>query len=269
MKIGLAIAPANALPSAFVVFRMDLKIGIQKTSQLGYHGVELAIARPEEVRVPEVKELIKKYNLELPVISTGRVFAEEKICFTHSDERIHRRAVERVKEIVELAANFGANVNIGRVRGGMPKNEDKTKAKERFLYAIRECADFAKKFGTEILLEPVNRYETNFINSVEEAIIILDEINRENVKIMPDIYHMNIEDASIVSSLEKARNKISYIHFADSNRLAPGQGHIDFKSIVNTLKKIGYDGFVTVEILAQPDPDTAAKMAIDYLRRII
>ena len=269
MKIGLAIAPANASPLAFVVFREDLKVSIRKASELGYDGVELALANPEEINVAQVKDLIQRYNLELPVISTGRVFAEEKLWFTHPDEKIRHAAIQRVKDMVKLASQFKANVNIGRVRGDIPKNEEEVEVKERFFSAMSECADFAANYGVELLLEPVNRYETNFINSVEEAIDIVDEIGKENVKLMPDVYHMNIEDASILNSLQKAKQRISYIHFADSNRQAPGKGHLDFRSIINVLKNIGYDGFVTVEILPQPDPDTAAKMAIDYLRPLL
>jgi len=269
MKIGLAIAPANASPSAFVVFRTDLKISIKKASELSYDGVELALASPEEINVTRIKDLILRHNLELPVISTGRVFSEAKLWFTYPNEEIRRAAIQRVKDMIELASEFKADVNIGRVRGNIPENEERTKVKERFFSAMTECANFAANYGVELLLEPVNRYETNFINSVEEAIDIVDEIGKENVKLMPDVYHMNIEDASILNSLQKAKQRISYVHFADSNRQAPGKGHLDFRSIINVLKNIGYDGFVTVEILPQPDPDTAAKMAIDYLRPLL
>lgn len=268
MKIGLAIAPANASPLAFVVFREDLKVSIRKSSELDYDGVELALANPEEINVAQVKDLIQKYNLELPVISTGRVFSEEKLWFTHPDEEIRCAAIQRVKDMVELASQFKANVNIGR-GGDIFKDEEEIKVEERFFSAITECADFAANYGVELLLEPVNRYETNFINSVEGAVDIVEKINERNVKLMPDVLHMNIEDVSILSSLRKAKQKISCVHFADSNRQAPGQGHLDFQEIISALKDIGYDEFVTVEILPQPDPDTAAKMAIDYLRQLI
>ena len=86
---------------------------------------------------------------------------------------------------------------------------------------------------------------------------------------MPGVFHMNIEDASIIGSLKEAKDKIGYVHLADSNRWAPGQGHLNFSQIIDTLKSIGYDGYLTVEILPKPNPNTAAKMAIDYLPHII
>lgn len=269
MKIGLAIAPASASPSAFVVFREDLKVSVRKASELGYDGVELALASSHEIEVARIKDLILRHNLELPVISTGRVFSEAKLWFTHPDKAIRCAAIQRVKNIIKLASQFKANVNIGRVRGNIPKDEEKIKVEEKFFSAMTECADFAANYGVELFLEPVNRYETNFINSVEEAVNIAEKIGKQNVKLMPDVFHMNIEDASILNSLRKAKQRISYVHFADSNRQAPGQGHLDFRSIINVLKNVGYDGFVTVEILPQPDPDTAAKIAIDYLRQLI
>ncbi len=86
---------------------------------------------------------------------------------------------------------------------------------------------------------------------------------------MPDVFHMNIEDRSIQSELVRCAEYISYIHFADSNRLAPGQGHLHFPDIINTLKAVGYDGWITIEILPEPDPDIAAYQAVNYIRQLI
>lgn len=269
MKIGLAIAPTKASPLAFVVFREDLKVSIKKVSQLGYDGIELALKDAREVNVAEIKDLISAYGLELPVISTGRVFSEARVWFTHPNEKVRRGAINTIKRMAELAEQLGANVNIGRVRGCIPENEDKVAVRERFFSAMSECADFASEHGVKLLLEPINRYETNFINNVAEGLEILHQLDKENVKLMPDVFHMNMEDASITDSLREAGDSISYIHFADSNRWAPGQGHLNFSEIIGVLKSIPYDGFVTVEMLPKPDPDSAARMAIDYLRKII
>ena len=269
MKLGLAIAPASATPLAFVVFREKLDTGIRKTWELGYDGVELALANAKEINVANIKGLVKKYGIDIPMISTGRVFSEVHLWFTHPEEKVRDKATQRIKDIIEIASQFKANVNIGRVRGDIPENRPRKEAEKRFFSAMMECSNFATTHGVQLLLEPVNRYETNFINSLEEGIEIVKKLNRENIKLMPDTFHMNIEDASIVHSLKEAGDKIEYVHFSDSNRWAPGQGHLDFSQIVTTLKEIGYDGYVTVEILPNPNPDKAAKMAINFLRDII
>lgn len=269
MKVGLAIAPASATSLAFVVFREKLDIGIRKAWELRYDGVELALADPKEINTTKINSLIEKYDIEIPVISTGRVFGEAHLSFTNPEKDVRDKTIQRMKGIIEIASQLKANLNIGRVRGNIPENRSREEAEERFFFAMRECSNFAATHGVQLLLEPINRYETNFINSLEEGIEIIKKLNRENIKLMPDTFHMNIEDSSIVDSLKKVGDKIGYVHFADSNRWAPGQGHLDFSQIIATLKEIGYDEYVTVEILPNPNPDKAAKMAISFLRDIL
>jgi len=269
MRIGLAIAPENALPSAFVVFRDKLETSMEKAAELGYDGVELALLHAKQVDPRRIKRALMKHGLELPVISTGQVFSEGKLWFTHPDEGVRRTAVERMKELIELAAHLEAKVNVGRVRGYVHEGESRETAEERFLECMAECADFAASFGVELLLEPVNRYEINYINSVSEALDVLRKLRRPNVKVMPDVFHMNIEDASIPGSLEEAGQLVGYVHVADSNRWAPGYGHLDFSEILRALRRISYDWYITAEILPYPDPDAAAECAIRYLRELL
>lgn len=269
MKIGLAVAPAHAIPTAFVVFRDRLETCLSKAEALGYDAIELALAHAEETDARRLRTMLDDAGLELAAISTGRVFAEGKVWLTHPDGAVRREAVAIIKGLIELAAPFQSRVNLGRARGFIAADETRAIAEERFVAGIRECADFAAPLGVEILIEPVNRYEINFINSVSEAADLLRLVGRPNVKIMPDVFHMNIEDRSITGSLLAAGALVGYVHFADSNRWAPGQGHLDFPAIVNSLRAIDYDGYVTVEILPYPDPDTAAQQAIEYLRPLI
>jgi sugar phosphate isomerase/epimerase len=160
-------------------------------------------------------------------------------------------------------------VNMGRVRGFIGQGETVDIAEQRFGESVREVAEYAGRLGVTLILEPVNRYEINFINNLDEGAALIDKLAIPGLKLMPDVFHMNIEDASIEGNLQKYIDYIAYIHFADSNRLAPGWGHLDFGSIVNSLREAAYDGWVSVEVLPKPDPDAAAKQAIDCLRRFI
>ena len=109
------------------------------------------------------------------------------------------------------------------------------------------------------------RVKIDFINSVADGVSLLRELDISNLKLMPDTFHMNIEDPSIADTLSNNIADIAYIHFADSNRLAPGQGHIDFDSIFQRLQSVNYQGWVSLEILPKPSPDIAAKQAVDFL----
>jgi 5-keto-L-gluconate epimerase len=265
MKLGLAVATADAQPSAFVVFRDDLCKCVDRCAELGFHGIELALLHADQVDVPAMKKRLAETGMEIPCISSGQVFAADKLYFTHPDESIRNQAVERIIGMVQLAAEFGAKVNTGRVRGLVHEGESITTAKQRYLECINRCADVAEPLGVELIVEPVNRYEINFINNCMEGLELVKEAGRECVKLMPDLFHMNIEDASFREVFEKGKDYITYIHVADSNRLAPGWGHLPFDEIFQILKDIDYDGWLTAEILPQPDPDSAARQAAEYL----
>jgi sugar phosphate isomerase/epimerase len=274
MKIALAIAPHDAQPSAFVVFRDRLEVSIEKASRMGYDAIELALAKASDADGAAIRRILDDNGMDISAVSTGRVFAEEKAWLTNPDEAESRRAVDILKGLVELAASIGAGlVNVGRARGFVHEGETREAARARFVDRIRECADHGARHGVTIVIEPVNRYEINFINSVvPDGTDVIGGVAHPNVKLMPDVFHMNIEDASIAASLEKAGELVGYVHLADSNRWAPGQGHTDFDAILASLRKIGYDRpdtFVGVEILPYPSPDEAAQQAIAYLRPLI
>ncbi len=271
MRLALAIAPQEAEPSAFVVFRDRLDVGIAKASVLGYDAVELALSQPSDVSTMALRRVLDDSNIGVAAISTGRVFAEQGVWLTSPRTRVHRRAVAILKGLIDIAGPLGApRVNIGRVRGFLADGEPADSAVARFLDGIFECAEYAAPHGIDIVLEPVNRYEINFVNSVvPDGLALVERIGLPNVRLMPDTFHMNIEDVSIAGSLEAARDAIGYIQVADSNRWAPGQGHLDFASVFAMLDRIAYGGDIGVEILPLPTPELAARQAIEYLRRFI
>jgi len=265
MKIGIAVAGREALPSAFVVFRDELCRCVDRAAKLGYDGVELALLRAEEVDIPRMKQRLSATGLEIPCISSGQVFAADRLYFTHPDAAVREAAVTRIIGMIYLAGEFGARVNTGRVRGLVHEGESTETAKERYMACLHRCADIAEKVGIELIVEPVNRYEVNFINSCAEGLDIVKAAGRQCIKLMPDLFHMNIEDVSFRQTFESAREYISYVHVADSNRLAPGWGHLPFDEIFQILSDIGYDGYLTAEILPKPEPDQAAAQAASYL----
>jgi sugar phosphate isomerase/epimerase len=271
MKVSLVIAPPEAQPSAFVVFRDRLDVGVRKARALGYDGVELALALPSDLDVPTMRALLAGEGMRLSAVSTGRVFAEQRVWLTHPDESVRRRAAEILRGLIAVAAELGApRVNIGRLRGTVGEGETLETAEKRFFQSIAGCDDYAVSLGVGLVIEPVNRYETNYVNSVlPDGVEILRRLGRPNVKLMPDVFHMNIEDASIAESLIAAGPMVGYVHLADSNRWAPGDGHTDFYAIVEALATIGYDGDVGVEILPFPSADESAARAIRYLRTLI
>jgi sugar phosphate isomerase/epimerase len=271
VKIALAIAPHDAEPSAFVVFRDRLEVSVAKAARMGYDGVELALGSASDVDAGGVLRLLARHGMGISAVSTGRVFAERNAWLTSADPDVRGRAVELLCGLVDLAAELGARrVNIGRVRGPIPAGDSLEAAEARFVAGIRAVADHAAPLGVSLVVEPVNRYELNYVNSVApDGIALMARIAHPNVKLMPDVFHMNIEDASVAASLVAAGPLVGYCHLADSNRWAPGQGHTDFPAILDALRAIGYDDWVAVEILPHPSADEAAAQAITYLRTLV
>jgi sugar phosphate isomerase/epimerase len=268
MKYSLVIAPETARPPLMAVYRDEIAASLAKAAAFGYNGVEIALVSGPELDWDAVAALLRRYQLTVSVLSTGRIFSEAQLYFSHPAATIRREAVQRVQAIIAVAGRFGSKVSLSRVRGPLPENQKSGTALARVIECIRECADYALPLGVELLLEPVNRYELNFIHSLPEGLGFLERLERPNVRLLADVFHMNIEDVSIEGDLLAAGKAVGYLHFADSNRLAPGRGHLDFTAILRAAAHIGYDGFISLEMLPLPDPDRAARTALEYLRSL-
>lgn len=267
MKLSIAIADTNALPSAFVVFR-GFEECIPKAARLGYNGVELALKRADEINIKRLNEMLQENKLEVSCISTGQVYADGGLMLTHEDPKKREEVKIIFRELIDLAADFGRIVNIGRVRGQIGDRKQ-SEVENIFIEVARELCGYALQKEVTLILEPVNRYEIDFVNSVEEGAELMKKIDRPNMMLMPDVFHMNIEDRQIGAELARHIQHIKYIHFADSNRLAPGQGHTNFREIFRHLLEAQYDGWISAEILPRPDPDTAARQTAEYLLPMI
>jgi len=154
------------------------------------------------------------------------------------------------------------------IRGKIVDNVSREEAEEWTIDCLRKCAERGKEYNIRLTLEPVNRYESNFINTLTGGVEFIKRVGMDNLGLLIDTFHMNIEEVSMEESIIQAKDYITHVHFADSNRWAPGCGHIDFEKIAETLKKIDYHGYVSAEILPLPDPDTAVQITAETLNKL-
>ena len=117
-------------------------------------------------------------------------------------------------------------------------------------------------------MEPINRYETDLVNTVSAGMDLVEKVKMENVGLLLDTFHMNIEEPVIPAGFKAGRSRLFHVHIADSNRWHPGAGHTDFRAVVSVLDEIGYRGFLSAEILPLPDPDSAAENTIRFMRTL-
>jgi len=246
----------------------DFKKTIKKVAGFGFDGAEFAVRNPKDLEIESIINIIKENNLEVPAIGTGQAYIKEGLSFTNPNESVRKMVVERIKTQVVFASNFNAQVIIGSIRGKIGESIDREEVEEWVVKSLRQCSNFAREYNVKLTLEPINRYKTNFINTVNQGIQFIERVGVSNLGLLVDTFHMNIEEASICDSIIQAKDYITHVHFADSNQWAPGCGHLDFKEIIKTLKKIDYRGYVSAEILPLPDPNSAIRITAETLKKL-
>ncbi|NNG67646.1 sugar phosphate isomerase/epimerase family protein [Caldanaerobacter subterraneus] len=266
MKISIAIG--KEVPEKFpAVLRGDIEGNIKKAKEIGYDAVEIHVENPKLLDVGSVLEILKREKISISTFGTGLAFVKEGLSFTHSDECVREKAIERVKEFMDIAKIFNAKVIIGSIRGKLPEGE-----KERYENYALECfakvLEKAEKEEVELLIEPINRYETNFINTTKEALELIEKLSSKYLKIHLDTFHMNIEEENFHKAVMLAGDKLGHIHFADSNRKYPGSGHINFVEVKNALESINYNGVIAFEYLPLPDSETAAVKGLEFVKNL-
>ena len=261
MRLSVVIAGDGAPENAFVVWR-GYQASIEKAARLGYDGVELALGGADDVDEAQMDGWLARAGLVVSCISTGLAFAQRGLYMTSPDVAVRERTIETFRGLIHLAERWGGLVNVGRARGFVDRGQTRQQAEALFLTCMERLLPEAEARGVTVIIEPINRYESNFLNSVDDAAHLLARLNSPNVGIMADVFHMNIEDDDICASLERNRAFVRYVHIADSNRKAPGMGHTDFQKIVSTLRSIGYGGWLGMEILPGDDPDEMARRAV-------
>ena len=266
MKLSIVVSTQPASFTA-LAYKGRLDKNLVKIKKFGYDGVELAVRDPELLNVDDLEKKLKEKAIPVSALGTGQAYGEEGLSFTHPDHTIRKKAVERIKSQITLASRLDAVVIIGLIRGRTQQNVPESKAEEWMLEAFRELGE--EDPNVKLVIEPINRYETDILNTVESAMQFLDKLNMDNVGLLLDTFHMNIEEPSMYDSIEEAKDRLFHFHVADSNRWYPGGGHIKFENIINLLKRIGYQKFVSAEILPHPDPDTAALKTIECLGPMI
>jgi len=252
-----------------IAFGDSFATTITELKNLGYQGVELAIRNPEEIEQEEVFKNIQEASLLVPAIGTGQAFLEEGLSLSSLEKKVRQKAIERIKSHILFAAPLGAFVIIGLIRGNIPLDgKDRNKATEYLKESLLECSLFAQEKGVRLVIEPLNRYEVNFLHTIEETAEFITALGCPNVGVLADSFHMNIEEVDCYKSILKAKGLLWHFHIADSNRWAPGFGHTDFTPFFQALRDIGYQGFISAEILQKPSFLEAAKQTINYFSQL-
>ena len=268
MRSAVTIALVPEMRGGPFVFSDGLAAGCAKAAEHGFDAVEIFPPSADALDAGQLKSLLAKYNLKIAAVGSGAGWVKHRLHLTDADAAVRRRAREFIATIIDFAGSFGAPAIIGSMQGRWGDGVTRAQALACLAEALEELAPRAAVHGVPLLYEPLNRYETNLLNRIDDALSFLKPLCARNVKLLCDLFHMNIEEAGIPDALRLAGRQLGHIHFADSNRHAIGFGHTDIAPVAQALKDIGYGGYVSAEVVPWPDSESAAAQAIKAFRQL-
>ncbi|MBI3975996.1 MAG: sugar phosphate isomerase/epimerase [Armatimonadetes bacterium] len=255
---------------------------LERVAALGFDGVELAVRDPAEVEGAALAERCAGLGLPVAALGTGQAYLHEGLSLTSPAAGIRRAASERLRQHIRLASmlnevrgapSSGVQVIVGLLRGQAAEAAAGAAGREQAEGRLREALEavLAEADAGEVglAIEPINRYETDFLNTAAECVAVIERIGHRRLGLVADTFHMNIEEVSIEAGLRAAAPHLRHVHVADSNRRPPGQGHLDFRSILSALRDAGYDGYLSAETLPLPTSEDAARLTVSHLRPML
>lgn len=232
-----------------------------KLKGMGFDGIEIHLNHPETLPVEKIKGKMQDTGMKCTFTAT----LEKKHNFLSSDSKKRDQGINFLKELMNIVAELEGDVlggviyaAWGEFTGKMRTNEEWDYSKESLLNA----AEYAGKKGVVLALEPVNRYETYFLNTAEDARKLVEDINHPNVRIHLDTYHLNIEEESFYGSIKTAGEYLYHFHVCENNRGIPGTGHIPWEEVYKALKEINYNRWAIIESFVPAIEEIARMTAI-------
>lgn len=242
--------------SQWIYGNEPIEKSIQRIDKFGYDGIEVK-GEPSQYNTKVLAELIQSYDLETSSIAGMYPWPTEERDLSNPSKKARKKAVNYVKRCVDFARELDAALVIV-VPSAVAKTEPLAPLEKEWKWAVesvRTAGVYAEDRGILVAVEPINRYETYLLNNASQALKFIGDVGLENVKVMLDCFHTNIEEPDPAASVRKVGKNLIHVHIADSNRQSVGRGHTDFKSIVRSLKEIGYARYLAMEPLPPfPDP---------------
>lgn len=253
----------------------DIAAQFDHAARFGYSAVEVAVGPDFDLidRLNDVEAASKNAGLPVCAICTHPIHDP-----LHPDRAEQSKRLDALRDLLGAAETLGANGVVSvPVRPpvtfeDVPWAERWPRLRDKLVETLSTWAASLPSGRAALLLEPLNRYETYFLNRVEQALEIVESVNHPRVKVLADLFHMNIEENSLSDPIRAAGPRLGHVHIADNNRLQPGLGLMDFRPAFAALREIGYQGYVSIECWS-PDgpriagsPEDALPAALRFMR---
>ena len=249
------------------VYWGSLEESMRSAKVIGFDAIEIFPPSPDYFQTVDARTLARQIGLEIAAVGTGAGWLKHKLSLADADPQARTRAMEFLTSMLVVATQLGVPMIIGSMQGRSGPGVTKNQAKEFLREGLERLDAQAKAIGGQILYEPLNRYETDQCNTLAQGTELIGGLSC--TKLLADWFHMNIEEADMVESILKAGTAIGHVHFADTNRLAVGSGHLSVQPLIDALGQIGYRGFLSAEVFPLPDSQSAAERTIRSFKQSV
>lgn len=253
---------------------------LARLKEQGYDAVEM-FGEPDQTDLKKIKEVTISHGLPICGITGmwGRASKDGwKRKLLSLDPDTIRHSENYVRRCIEMCQYLGGSeINICLfadssldfdANHGLVSEDQKKSMADRAIPLLVSLSRFASDHNVNLLIEPLNRYSTPYCNTAKDAAYIAAKINQDNVGMLLDTFHMNIEENSFEKTILDSKSFVKHTHFADNNRTMPGYAHLDFAPIVKTLQKIGYDEYISFEPNLTTDYESATLSGLQFIKNL-
>ncbi|MCS7026838.1 MAG: sugar phosphate isomerase/epimerase [Bryobacteraceae bacterium] len=227
----------------------------------GFDGVELPLFDPANCPAGEIRRALESNALEC----TACTVIPQGMTIFDADASIRRRACQHLEDTVKVLAEIGGKLLAGPVYspvGWLPGKRRTTEEWQRAIESYQQLAEVLEQFDVTLAIEPLNRFETFFLNTVADGVALCEAVNHSRIGLLVDTFHSNIEEKNIAAAYRLAGRHLRHVHTCENDRGTPGSGHIPWPDVLNAVKSVGYDGWLTIESFGFHLPEISQAAAI-------
>jgi D-psicose/D-tagatose/L-ribulose 3-epimerase len=236
-------------------------IPFEKLKKAEVEGLEIPVFNPKDLDTKAIKQVLKENKLACTMISVNPAETSP----ISSDAKIRDKALKHWKKVIEAAAELDCELIAGPSYAPVGDLPGRRRTEDEWNWAVefhQKLASTLDKNGVDLAVEPLNRFETYFLNTAEDAVKFVQQVESPRVGILLDTFHSNIEDKSVAVAYRQCGRRLKHVHTCENDRGIPGSGHIDWPGVLRALQEMGYEGWLTIESFNSNIPELSAATAI-------